>query len=204
MNNTWLESINSPFCKGMRVTTYRGDKEIVTYNLWKRHWNLTILKLVRFVCFVLLEKILRQGLQSSVNYKWLTRNSWSNKIKKIQIQTISETLLFGNFITNSKKETKITDYFIGTEKAVGEVLKQKNKSKHCIFFKNKVTSLQILWIPLLNNHSRTSYISGAFNLHFISFDKILLLCVYISNIFNPLELSKTLVSVPMQNAFVLY
>lgn len=52
------------------------------------------------VCFVLLEKILRQGLQSSVNYKWLTRNSWSNKIKKIQIQTISETHLFGNFITN--------------------------------------------------------------------------------------------------------
>lgn len=131
----------------------------------------------RFVCFVLLEKILRQGLQSSVNYKWLTRNSWSNKIKKIQIQTISETLLFGNFITNSKKETMITDYFIGTEKAVGEVLKQK-KTKTLHFFKNKVTSLQILWIiPLLNNHSRTSYISGAFNLHFISFDKIFF-CVY--------------------------
>lgn len=61
-------------------------------------------------------------------------NSWSNKIKKIQIQTISETLLFGNFITNSKKETKITDYFIGTEKAVGEVLKQKKQNQNTAFF----------------------------------------------------------------------
>lgn len=97
---------------------------------------------MRFVCFVLLEKILRQGLQSSVNYKWLTGNSWSNKIKKIQIQTISETLLFGNFITNSKKETKITDYFKGTEKAVGEVLKQKkkNQTKTLHFFFSKIKS----------------------------------------------------------------
>lgn len=178
MNTTLLESANSPFCKGV---CYNIQRKQCQFGIccWKLHWHFTVLKLMRFVCFVLLEKILRQGLQSSVNYKWLTRNSWSNKIKKIQIQTISETLLFGNFITDSKKETKITDYFIGTEKAVGEVLKQKNKKpKHCIFSKNKVTSLQISWIiPLLNNHSRTSYISGAFNLHFISLIR-LLFCVY--------------------------
>lgn len=138
--------MNSPFCKGVCYNLERKQCHFCIC-FWKRNWKFTILKLMRFVCFVLLEKILRQGLQSSVNYKWLTRNSWSNKIKKIQIQTISETLLFGNFITNSKKRNK--DY--------GLLYRYRKSSRWSAQAKKKIKNQNTAFFPKIKSRHYRFY-----------------------------------------------
>lgn len=107
----------------------------------KCNWIVTILKL-NVICFCFIRKNTQQGLQSLVNKEWLTR-TWGNKIKNTGTNYISETLLFGNFLTNQnfkRRRLQITSRY--RIKQLMKCLSKERKTvrKHTAFlFKNKIT-----------------------------------------------------------------